>query len=628
MNPKGEAWKNEERVFTFDSDFALCQPQPQYFEGHSDDVAGSCWYSWMQPTPYGQPELSLRVLWWEVKKGGKEWIAGAVLNESMEAPLGRLRGKLQVTSDAEVQEIDSVTLSDENGCCFSFGEPIPWPDVRKLMWYVNRQAKGDQQAPEFFWAPQPCPDARSGDSWQPQWTPFNVNLKNPDGSWVMPRYWDSSDPRNPPIGVNIGESKVANWYDRQTHSHYREGSEGFRSPWETAFLAAGRAHATDLQAQSLRSLWDYVRSQVGGLSPTGQGYIDGRPNHLARLNGDPFRAGVKYDLTPVDQAAPFPAEIHEGRLKLGKGGLIFNECFGRNELHPLEMNQSRFSGQYGLPNGQDGEHCASGPLAAAAILYGDPLAQRQLHHLCEEYLTHDDKQHSTRSWWTGWPQVILADGYLAFQGNSVFGPDAERYREYAFKRATQAWQRSLDLTPYQGLLTAGYEYYKPELPEKDQPLYEATMQLSIALHAASVWYQLEGSTARKAFWQAVGDYIVECLDQPGIIDWSRGGIIQRYALQTPQAVPGGPSASELVEQYAPANYRSREILSAEGWVIPALAEWWLATQHERAHDMALEGYRVQITKIVGPNQQTIYSPTDWSAWGQNHPAVVAFGWAP
>lgn len=646
-NPKGEAWKFEEREFHFDSDMALCQPQDHYFEGHSDDVTGHCFYSWMQPTPYGQPELSLRVFWWEVQKGGKEWVAGFVGNESMEAPLGRLRGKLRVTipgwyepgtafvtSDPtaeppppadKVLEIEGATLSDENGCCFSFGDPIPWPDLRKLQWYLNRLRKDSPKPPEYFWVGQPCPDARGGDSWNNGWTPFPVNLKNPDGSWVTPKYWNTSDPRNPPIGVNIGESKVANWYDRQTHSHYREGGEGFRSPWETGFLAAGRLNDPSLQVGILGSLWDYVRAQVGGMSPTGQGYVDGRPNHLSKLDGTLFQAGVKYGLTPVDQAAPFTAVLHEGRPQIGKAGLQFWECFGRNDLHPLEVTQSQFKGLYGLPNGSDFEHCASGPLAAAAILYGDPLAQRQLHHICEEHLSQGQPLHSTRSS-SGWFLVDLADGYLCFQGNSTFGPDAERYREGAFGMATTCWQKRFDLTPYQGMLSVGYEYFNPSVPEKDQPLYEATMQLSIALHAASVWYQLEGQSGRKAFWQALGDYIVDCLAQPGVIDWSRGGIIQRYALQTPHAVPGGPSASELVEQYAPANYRSREILSAEGWCVPALAEWWLATSSQKAHDMAQEGYRVQITKIVGPNNQTIYSPGQWSAWGQNHAAVVAFGW--
>lgn len=173
----GEAWKilpeGQEYVFTFDSDVALCQPRPEYFEGHSPQQAtGKCWYSWMGPTPYGRPEMSLRVFWWEVNSGNRWWIAGAILNESMEAPIGMLRGRITAKLDhpdyPDPVEIDQAVVPDERGCVFSFGEPITWVDSNKLPWFLNRFRKGPEVPPEYFWAPQPCPDARQGNEWQAQ----------------------------------------------------------------------------------------------------------------------------------------------------------------------------------------------------------------------------------------------------------------------------------------------------------------------------------------------------------------------------------------------------------------------------------------------------------------------------
>jgi len=637
-----EAWKildpGEEQVFTFNSDVALCQPQDHYFEGHSSEQAeGHCWYSWMQPAPLFNQGMSLRVLWWEITYAdGSEWVAGAVLNESMEGPLGRLRGKLEITAlDGARVGILNATLSDQNGCCFSFGQPQAWVHPEKLRWYVNRFRNDGTLPPDFFWVPQPCPDAQGGDAWQPQWTPFQVDMKNPDGSYVLPKYWNSSDPRNPPIGKFIGKSRVADWYLRQTHSHYREGGDGFRTPQETAWQAAGRAGDKPLETQILSALWDYTQAQVGGLSPTGQGYIDGRPNHLALLSGDLFRAGQKYNLNAQDQAAPFTAVLHEGRPQIGKSGQQFWENFGRSGIHWVEVTASQFKGLYGLPNGSDFEHCASGPLAAASVLYGDPLAARQLHHICEEHVSQGTPLHSTRST-SGWFLVDLADGHVAFQGNPVFGADADRYREHAFKVATEVWQRRLDQTPYQGVLSVEYGRLITEdasgdpLPESAWMGNEATMQLSIALHAGCVWYQLESNETRRAFWRAWIDYIAkDCIGQPGVIDWSRGGILKRYSIQGPAALdPNDPkSIGERLEMTAPPNYNSREVLSAEGWVGPAMAEAWLVTQDQRTHDIAKEIYDHQALVNVGHNVKQ-FSPQNWSAWGQFWPSIQAFGWSP
>jgi hypothetical protein len=177
------------------------------------------------------------------------------------------------------------------------------------------------------------------------------------------------------------------------------------------------------------------------------------------------------------------------------------------------------------------------------------------------------------------------------------------------------------------MLTVAIENMDRDIPESQRNGAEALMQLSIALHAANVWHQVEGQESRRTFWRALIDYLFGCINQPGLIDWTRGGIIQRYSLQTPQAVAGGPTASELVEQWAPPNYQSRNVLSAEGWVGAALAEAWLITGDPKMHDLAKEIYDHQAPINVAHGVKQ-FSVGNWSAWGTFWPSVLAFGWSP
>lgn len=639
VNQQGLAWEirapGQEKVYTFDSSKAQLIQQPQYFAGRSaEQASGNCWYARMEPADY--PEKSLRVLWWEVKyRNGDEWIAGAILNEALDVkdlPIGRLRGKVLASIDDGkfIQQVTSATIWDQTGCVFEFGKPQSWVHPAKLTWYTNRFGNLVGVPPDYFWGAIPRPDAQGGNEWKPEWTPYPINLKNPDGSWVSPKYWNTSDPRNPPIGQLIGDVKVGNFYADQTHSHFREGAEGFRAPWEAGYIALGKVNDYDSQNAALNSLWWRNSRQTGRQSPTNAGFIDGRPNHLALLNGELFTAGKKYAITPDDKAAPFTGILQEGKPQIGKSGHLFWECYGRSNLHFLDLVGGQFKGLYMSDQGSDFEHCCGEPLLAGWILMADPLAARQLHHICEEYVTKTNtKLHSTRSD-NGWKLATLCNGFLAFYGNPTFGPDAERYRNAAFQVAANCWQARFDESSYRAAITVGYEYQDQSIPEPQQFGYESTMQLGVALHATTMWYLAEPDPVRKKFWLAFATYLFECADQEGIIDWKRGGIIQRYGLHTPHPSATDPrSPSELVEAYADPRYQRRENLGAEGWLIDAIAEFYSALPEgplkARAGLVAKQGYEVQKGIVIGGGGLTTFNPRNWSAWGTHFPLVQAFG---
>lgn len=622
VNQEGPAWGPPDQpiTFVFDSASAHVFEKPEYFEGHAPEQAtGRCFYSHLIPQgTWSDPRNSLRLLWWEIEyKNGQERIAGAVLNEAMEAALGRLKGKITVTAPGFGETvIDGATLSDQSGCRFWLGAPVQeWVNWPKLQYYVANSPKDTFAAPKLFSAPIPCQDAIGGKVWNSQWTPQD---RTDD-----PRY--QGDSRNPGITVQLNGIKVPRIYERQTHAHYREC---FRSSFETMYIAAAKLQDQELEGSVLRALNEWVDAQVGAVSPVTVGaYIDGRPNHLALFDGTPFRAGVKYNLNDIDRAAPRTCELSEGRPAVSKGKWQFTECFGRKGLHFLEL-AGHYMDQYRTPNGSDFEHGGQENLAAAAIILGDPTAKRQLHHICEEHMSKPvAKFHSTRSD-AGWKLVDLWLGYLVFQGNSVFGNDAERYRQRAYEIAQAIWEARLDQTPYQALLTVGYEYIPKGVPENEIRLNEASMQLGIATYAACLGARLESDSVRREFWLDLVRYNVGCLLQPGVVDWSRGGILARYSTGGPAALnPDDPkSVGQRLEETAPSAYRFRNVLSAEGWVGQGLSmasrlilDWPELTEMSRQVYVAQKMQRVE-------GGAWFLSPQSWSAWTSARESVVTHGW--
>lgn len=604
----------------YDSDWGAYDRTQDYFSGRGPEATGKVYYGSMKLAPplWNDPRQSLRFLWWEITyRDGTEWIAGAVLNESIEAPLDRMKGDLRVWLPGRPESFGfgAAALSDENGCTFSFGEPKPWVHPAKLAFYINQMPSGTVLPREKWFDPVACPDAQQGLSWQQPWNPVD---RTGD-----PRY--AGDSRNPGLDATLNHIPVPRWYERQTHSHYRET---FYPPHVAAFLAAQKQGAQALVRKICRSLWEWSASQSGCVSPLGAGrYCDGRPNHLGFVDGSLPRAGQRYRLTDVDSAALRPFILHEGRPEIGKGGAYqFTECFGRNGIHWYSVRASQYAGQYGLPNGSDFEHGGQENLVGAALILGDPLAQRQLHHICEEHVSQIDQafpEHSSRST-AGWLIKDLWLGYLVFHGNPEFGTDAERYREAAYKTAQRVWQDRIDETPYLCLLGVAYEKVDISQPQKDWYIGEATMQLGIALHAMCYGALLEPDVPKKRFWENLVNYIADVLMQPGVIAWEDGGILARYSSRGPAPDDGITPVSKRLQQTAPPQYNFRNVISAEGWCGPAFALAGRVTRRPAIIQLARDIYDHQ--KLMSESRGVGFlSSNSWSAWSMHHDQIVSFG---
>jgi len=611
VNQKGPAWQKHPTPthFYLDSSKAVCIPQDHFFEGRAPNATGHCWYSYIPFAPHGDPRHSLRVLWWEiVYEDGSEWVACWVGNESIEAPIGRLKGDLRAWIEGVGAFGTIATLGDQGGCAFTVaGKPQAWLHWPKYKFWHDQRPKVDALPLARWFEPQACPDAQGGAEWKPAWSPSVRTGATYAG-----------------LQVAMNGLEVPRWYERNTHSHYRET---FRSLYETAWAAAAKADDKELAQKILDRLWEWSAAQAGCASPTGSGYIDGRPNHLAFLDGSLPRAATRYRLTATDRAAGKPFVLHEGRPELGKNGWQFTECFGRDKLHWLDSCGGRYQGQYLAPNGSDFEHGGHENLVAAALILGSPIAQRELHHICEEHVSQGIPKHSSRST-AGWFLKDLWLGYLVFEGNSVYGEDAERYRAHANAVAEWTWQNRYDLTPYQCLLGTNWEYYDHSIEEERAVFTEATMQLACALHASCFGAQLESDITARKLWHELVGFLAACLVQPGIIDWQRGGILARYSSQGPLAGTPGETRTvgKLLEATAPPAYNFRNVLGAEGWIGPALAHAARVTGDPEIRALAKDvwEHQRQVSKEHGAYKFLDAKSID--SWAHYHDSIVTFGW--
>lgn len=600
-------------LYQFDSESAHIFSLDRYLEGHHGFKEAHIFYSYLSSPTWSDPRHSLRVLWWEYEyPDGTTWIGGAVLNEAIEGALGRFAGHINVglIKEGEAGEFQAGNchILDQRGFSFSFGKPKAAPHFQKLTYFLNNSIPAGKIPPEKFYVPVPAPDRIGGDSaWKPDWSP-----RDRTGD---PRY--AGDSRNPPLDGQLHGIPVPRWYEAQTHAHYRES---FRSIHETGWLAAKKAGNQALEEAVLRDLWEWCQSNYGSFSPSlgPTHFIDGRPLHLSFLDGTLFQAGRRYRLTQVDQAALKPAVLTEGRPQIGKGQYQFTECFGREKLSYPERVSDKFAGQYLGANGRDFEHGGHESLVASALILGDPLAKRQLHHICEEVLSNWIMSHSTRST-CGWNILVLAYGYLVFTGTQ-WNDDAERYISRFRDVAQWTWDHRMDLTPYQGMLTVTYEKLYLDQPEEGVLGWEASMQCAVALYTFVVGARVDSDAASRGLYQDLCRYLVGVLQQDYIVDWSRGGILARWSLQGPVAEdPTQPkTASERLELSGGA-YGFRNVDAAEGWCGGALAAAARLLQDPKIEAFAKEVYDHQKVKITGGQPMLSWNaPTSWAMHYESH----------
>ena len=640
-------------VATFDSGAPGVHlfPQDHFLEGHAiQDATGHIWRSWLQPMSFNEPERCLRITWWHYKySDGTWWIAGAVLNDSIEAPLPRMRGVMEVNLcdlDGKVRESfpsGVCVIALQEGYSFSFGAPARFLNFGAAKyWIQNFGEAGGVVPPDRLWEPVTAPDRIGGNGpWQAQWTPRRIDVKKADGSYQYPRYWDTSDPRNPPIGATIGEIEVPDLYNDQTHAHHREV---FRSPYETGWQAHERANNNAGVRAVLRALWQWSARQVGSWSPKfGPPYwIPGRPAYLAGLDGWMPDAETRYKLTGTDAVALKPWIGHEGRVEITKGNLYqFPECFGQdsgkplseNAISALELAGGRYSGGYSDTQAWDLEHGGAENLAAAAILLADPLAMHHLHHWCEEYITNGIVKHSSRS--SGWMIEISLYGWLCFKDKPSFRQDAERYLAYARSIAQWVWQARLDETAYQGLLGRNYSGRDLSIPEEQTGGFEGAFGSAIALNAFCMGAQVDPNPAELGLWLDLVEYTANLFLQPGIIQRPsptfKGGVLDSWNLFGPKTEAEMPG--KTIDERLRANsgaYSGVDWLADQGWSGPALSKAsrvlkaaprasWAAID---ALAKEIRGY--QILEVYNGN--SFLSPKGADGWAMYFEQAATYGW--
>ena len=625
--------------------------QDYFLAGHApQDATGHIWRSFLQPMSFNEPERTLRITWWHYKYAdGSWWIAGAVLNDSIEAPLPRMRGIMEVNLcdlDGKVRESfpsGVCTIALQEGFSFSFGTPGRFLNYGAAKYFINNFGEaGGVLPPDRLWQPQTAPDRIGGNGpWQSQWTPHRIDLKNTDGTWVYPQYWATDDPRNPPIGAAIGDIEVPNLYLDQTHAHHREV---FRSPFETGWQAHERAGNSPGVKAVLRALYQWSARQVGSWSPKlGPPYwIPGRPAYLNGLDGWMPDAGVRYKLTATDVAALKPWIGHEGRVEITKGNLYqFPECFGQdwgkplseNAISPLELSGGRYSGGYSDTQAWDLEHGGSENLTAAAILLGDPTAMMHLHHWCAEYQTNGIVKHSSRA--SGWMIVIPLNGWLSFKDKPAFRLDAESYLDYARSVAQWVWQARLDETAYRGLLGRNYGARDLSIPEEDTGGFEGAFGSAIALNAFCMGAQVDPDPSARGLWLDLVEYTALLFTQPGIIQRSnatfKGGVLDSWNLFGPKSeadMPGKTIDERLRANSG--NYTGVDWLADQGWSGPALSK--AARVLKAAGRASWQVVDALAKEIRGYQSLEVYngisflSPKGGDGWAMYFEQSVSYGW--
>lgn len=606
-------------------------------------------------TYYGQMELGgnplgPRVRWREYKYGNStQAMTGRIANEHLDPmyvpggggkelpPLGRQRGALSIQVNGVTvayfpgtDPTDSFTFWDKSGCAFSFGQLKPMlkmePFLRQVTLFQRRTPKKNLG----LFRPEPAPDLPGG-VWLPQFTAHDPK-QNPENyppefvEWVKKRW-------------------VANWYEGQTHkagSWRNEHFDRFLSCMWQLSLDRWANEWEDEDDQLEMSLLTYAPgwagSQWGEQSPLDTAAqarcMDGRPAGLFLRNGEPWRAGVKYNLWKNDQAKPRTCVMIEG-LELEKGSLAITEMNGRDLLPSAEKAAGRFEGRYQRKNGWDWEHCEIRKLLSIAIITADMNAIDNLHFILEGILSNPIPHHSTRVW--GLTTSALLGGWNFFRSDKL-GPyqqDSIRYLHQARKMLETAEKDTIRRSngyphPYEAFYSRGWANISKDKISGG----EAIGMLGQALWACLEGMNLDLDPTWKARWYAMAKYCVKCFMQPGIYDLSRGGIIDTYPLIGPYPAEGqykdmtvGERLELRAKDQGSASF-DRSMIDWQGTkMIPSIAWYWTQTHDpDLPEELVLELWNAMGNRSVGGKK--MLSTTNPFFWGEGHVLFQALGQPP
>lgn len=496
-------------------------------------------------------------------KDGTSCIIGAILNESITKPLGRLVGNTQILVNDKLIFDGRIEIYDRTGCAFVYGEPKAFIKIQSVLSFLKLVSK-QFLIPNDFFKKVEVPDTKDG-VWK---EPYNPKDRTNDD-----RY--KGDDRNPDITDDLNGMLVPRWEERYTHYGDKFLRIGLNDKFLNGYLNiqihklfgdVDYKQLNDKEKILLNNMTDWVNVQIGCPSPLlNDKWIDGRPNHLSLDDGTMFQAGIKYNSSDIDKTMPLPVRIIEGMIYIDPGHQ-FTEMLNRNNekvVAFVETIAPRWAGQHQIPNGSDPAHRETCKLRSACILTGNILAMRHLHGIAEEIMSNPISEYDSSMW--GWDCLGLLNSWLVFED--------QRYLDKARQYLSLFNQKKVSETPYQALFTRKLWNVSRISPYRGQ---EALGQAAPCIYACVMGSRFDPDGTYKAQWLDAAAYSTNCILQPGIIDLDRGGLIDTYFI-------GGP-ADDLTKTIGErlemtSMYPIRSLTKWQAWAIGAIGAYILETNN-------------------------------------------------
>ncbi len=570
----------DDNLMTFDSSNAQLFPL-NYWKGY----AGGTVQGFYSKLKYRNSPVGPGICWAKYSyNDGTSCIIGAVLNESMKFPLGRLVGDINISLDGKTSVSGSAEIYDRTGCAFVIGTPKAFLKLQTVLPFLRFVSKKYIMTDLFFHRLE-VPDVKDG-IWR---DPYDRKDRTNDQ-----RY--KGDDRNPDITDDLNGMLVPRWEDRYTHYGDKFLRMGLSDKFLNGFLNlqlhrlfrdVDSKQLDETERMLIINLTDWVNAQVGGFSPVlPNKYIDGRPNHLSLDDGTMFQAGTKYNLSDFDKSMPLPARIIEGMVYMDPGHQ-FTETLNRNNdklIAFVEAVAPRWMGGHQVPGGSDPAHRETSKLRSACLITGNILAMRHLHGILEEIMSNPISEFDSSMW--GWDCLALINGWMVFEDPRYIGK-ARGYLDLLD-------QKRVDETPYTALLTRKLWNVSRVPPYRGQ---EALGQAAPCIYACVMGARFDTDPIYRAKWLLMAEYGVKSILQPGVIDLSRGGIIDSFFV-------GGPSddeslsIGERIEKTSA--YPSRSLTKWQSWAIGAIAAYILETGNEELKEQIRPVYEAMKKQKANP----------------------------
>lgn len=595
-------------VMSFDSNDAVLHPL-DYWKG----FVGGTVQGFYSKLKYKNSPIGPSIYWAVYLFDDKtECIIGNVVNESMEHPLGRLVGTLNVRIDDNIVVDGEVELYDRTGCAFILGEPRRLLKWMHLLPKLRTFARTLSIPESIFATRKTVPDSIDPDVWYADYNPqVRTYDKRYQGNW-----------ENPDITAMLNGIPVARWEKRYTWYDRLKRNEfntifftGWRSIEEEKRAGTrSKEELNKIEKDLLTSLNDWVAAQAGCFSPNLPGkFLCGRTSQLSLDDGTLWEANKKYNLNSYDKSLPFAAVLVDGMPILNKDGYQFSETYQRRDekvIPWVEAHGYRWGGGHQTPNSSNDAQRETEKLKMAAMITGNVIAIRHLHNIVEEIVSNKVNDYRSSMW--GWNCNSLLNGWHFF-GNNKYLIKARDYLR-------RLQDNKVSSTPYKALLTKKYWDVKIQSPYVGQ---ESIAEISPCIYACVQGYRLDPDPVYRAAWLALAKYGVECVMQPGVVDLYLGGIIGSYYIGGP-AVDSTKTVGERLE--ITSNDSTRRIAHyPQCPVSSAIAAYVLETGDNTVREWLKPLWQAQSKAKWGKRDVPLFSNESEDAWGWYYELIALFG---